>query len=105
MTTNVPAYEVHAGEHGAAKPNFLNVTKGFMSWAATLDHKRIGIMYLVGDGVPKNLKDTVYPFNYNNFQELLSIVDNNDIGVIKMEVVRNFGPQRRRAGQGAVFVF
>ena len=48
MTTNVPAYEVHAGEHGAAKPNFLNVTKGFMSWAATLDHKRIGIMYLIG---------------------------------------------------------
>ena len=48
MTTNLPAYEVHAGEHGGAKPNFLNVTKGFMSWAATLDHKRIGIMYLIG---------------------------------------------------------
>lgn len=44
-------------------------------------------------GVPKNLKDTVYPFNYNNYEELLSIVDNNDIGVIKMEVVRNFGPE------------
>ncbi len=45
------------------------------------------------NGVPKNLKDTVYPFNYNNYDELLSIVDNNDIGVIKMEVVRNFGPE------------
>lgn len=45
------------------------------------------------NGVPKNLKDTVYPFNYNNFEELLSIVDNNEIGVIKMEVVRNFGPE------------
>lgn len=44
-------------------------------------------------GVPKNLKDTVYPFNYNNYEELLSIVENNDIGVIKMEVVRNFGPE------------
>jgi glutamate-1-semialdehyde 2,1-aminomutase len=44
-------------------------------------------------GVPKNLKDTVYPFNYNNYEELLGIVDNNDIGVIKMEVVRNFGPE------------
>jgi glutamate-1-semialdehyde aminotransferase len=44
-------------------------------------------------GVPKNLKDTVYPFNYNNFEELLSIVNNNDIGVIKMEVLRNFGPE------------
>jgi glutamate-1-semialdehyde 2,1-aminomutase len=43
-------------------------------------------------GVPKNLKDTVYPFNYNNYEELLSIVENNEIGVIKMEVERNFGP-------------
>ena len=44
-------------------------------------------------GVPKNLKNSVYPFNYNNFKQLLSIVENNDIGVIKMEVVRNFGPE------------
>ncbi|SDJ32858.1 glutamate-1-semialdehyde 2,1-aminomutase [Pedobacter sp. ok626] len=44
-------------------------------------------------GVPKNLKDTVYPFHYNNFEELLSIVNGNEIGVIKMEVVRNFGPE------------
>ena len=44
-------------------------------------------------GVPKNLKNTVYPFHYNNYEELLSIVTNNDIGVIKMEVVRNFGPE------------
>jgi glutamate-1-semialdehyde aminotransferase len=45
------------------------------------------------NGVPKNLKNSVYPFNYNNYEELLSIVENNDIGVIKMEVVRNFGPE------------
>lgn len=44
-------------------------------------------------GVPKNLKDTVYPFRYNNYEELQSIVENNEIGVIKMEVVRNFGPE------------
>ena len=44
-------------------------------------------------GVPKNLKNTVFPFNYNNYEELLSIIDNNDIGVIKMEVIRNFGPE------------
>jgi glutamate-1-semialdehyde 2,1-aminomutase len=44
-------------------------------------------------GVPKNLKDTVYPFHYNNYEELESIVENNDIGVIKMEVLRNFGPE------------
>jgi glutamate-1-semialdehyde aminotransferase len=45
------------------------------------------------NGVPKNLKDTVYPFHYNDFEELKNIVNQNDIGVIKMEVMRNFGPE------------
>ena len=44
-------------------------------------------------GVPKNLKNSVFPFHYNNYDELLDIVENNDIGVIKMEVERNFGPE------------
>lgn len=44
-------------------------------------------------GVPKNLKDTVFPFRYNNFLELERIVADHEIGVIKMEVVRNFGPE------------
>lgn len=45
------------------------------------------------NGVPKNLKNTVFPFHYNNYDELLNIVENNDVGVIKMEVMRNFGPE------------
>ena len=44
-------------------------------------------------GVPKNLKNSVFPFKYNNYEELLNIVENNDIGVIKMEVVRNMEPK------------
>ncbi len=44
-------------------------------------------------GVPSNLKNTVFPFQYNNFNELLEIVSKHDIGVIKMEVVRNFRPE------------
>jgi glutamate-1-semialdehyde aminotransferase len=44
-------------------------------------------------GVPKNLKNTVFPFHYNNFEELEQIVAKENIGVIKMEVVRNFGPE------------
>ena len=44
-------------------------------------------------GVPKNLSNTVFPFHYNDFDELLKIVEENNIGVIKMEVVRNFGPK------------
>jgi cytochrome c oxidase subunit 1 len=40
--------------HGGAaipsdeKDNFLTHTSGFLSWAMTLDHKRIGLMYLAG---------------------------------------------------------
>jgi len=44
-------------------------------------------------GVPKNLKGTVFPFNYNDYKQLLEIVEKEDIGVIKMEVVRNKGPE------------
>ena len=44
-------------------------------------------------GVPQNLKGTVFPFNYNNFSELEALVKAHDIGVIKMEVVRNMGPE------------
>lgn len=44
-------------------------------------------------GVPRNLKNTVFPFNYNDFASLENLININDIGVIKMEVVRNKGPQ------------
>jgi glutamate-1-semialdehyde 2,1-aminomutase len=44
------------------------------------------------NGVPQNLKGTVFPFTYNNFEELESLVSRHDIGVIKMEVMRNHGP-------------
>lgn len=45
-------------------------------------------------GVPRNLKGSVIPFNYNNLEELKSIItDNPELGVVKMEVSRNFGPK------------
>ena len=44
-------------------------------------------------GVPKNLKKTVFPFEYNNFNQLKKIIDNNDIGIVKMEVQRNVKPK------------
>ena len=46
-------------------------------------------------GVPQNLKGTTIPFQYNNFSELKAIVENNDIGAIKMEVQRNDPPENR----------
>ncbi len=44
-------------------------------------------------GVPQNLRGSVVPFRYNNFPELETLVGKKDIGVIKMEVSRNMGPE------------
>jgi cytochrome c oxidase subunit 1 len=44
VITDVPGHE----GHGPAGPgtNYLNAKKGVLSWLTTVDHKRIGIMYL-----------------------------------------------------------
>lgn len=44
-------------------------------------------------GVPKKLKGTVYPFKYNDFNYLKRIIREKNIGIIKMEVVRNIMPK------------
>ena len=36
------------GDRPRPKKNYLNETRGVWSWMTTVDHKRIGIMYLVG---------------------------------------------------------
>ena len=41
-TATATAHDTHA------ESNYLNADKGILSWIFTLDHKRIGIMYLVG---------------------------------------------------------
>lgn len=40
--------DVSKAEDSGEPVNFLNCSSGFLSWALTLDHKRIGIMYLIG---------------------------------------------------------
>ena len=45
------------------------------------------------DGLPENLKNTSFPFPYNNFNYLSQLVDKKKIGIIKMEVMRNTKPQ------------
>ena len=45
------------------------------------------------NGVPRNLRGSVHPFNYNDFTSLETLVRERNIGVIKMEVVRNKGPE------------
>lgn len=45
-------------------------------------------------GVPCGLRGSSIPFHYNDYEELLRIVnDNPDLAAVKMEVCRNFGPE------------
>jgi len=44
-------------------------------------------------GVPRELKGTVLPFAYNDFESLEKLVQEYDIGVIKMEVSRSEEPE------------
>ena len=46
-------------------------------------------------GVPKALKNTVYPFRMNNFNDLNLIKKIKDLGVIKMEVYREKKPNKK----------
>lgn len=50
---------------------------------------------LVPNGVPRSLKDTALPFNYNKIEELEAIVNKypNEVGVIIMEPRRGNGPE------------
>ncbi len=53
-------------------------------------HLMSGLNY---DGIPENLKNTSFPFPYNDFKYLLKLIDKKKIGIIKMEVMRNIGPK------------
>jgi len=44
-------------------------------------------------GVQKNLKNSVFAFDYNNFEQLHKIVSENNIGAVVMEVARNQVPK------------
>lgn len=48
MSTITPETHVDSGHNDDPSSNYLTSSSGFMSWAFTLDHKRIGVMYLVG---------------------------------------------------------
>ena len=40
------------------------------------------------EGVPKKLKNTVFPFEYNDINKFYKICKKNNIGVVKMEVFK-----------------
>ena len=72
---------------------------GWHDWYLSVNHNSINgldnhlLPGLEPLGVPKVLKNTVHPFNYNDFEELQNLCNIHDIGVIKMEVIRNSGPE------------
>ena len=53
-------------------------------------HLMPGLNY---EGIPENLKNTSFPFPYNDFEYLLKLIKQKNIGIIKMEVMRNLEPQ------------
>ncbi len=44
-------------------------------------------------GVPRSLRGTTFPFNYNKIDELEKLIKKKNIGIIKMEVIRNIFPE------------
>ena len=54
------------------------------------EHLMSGLNY---DGIPENLKNTSFPFPYNNFEYLVKLINKKKIGIIKMEVMRSFEPK------------
>ena len=72
---------------------------GWHDWylAANLgDEKSLDGHLLPGlepNGVPRELRGSIFTFSYNDFLGLEKLVADHDIGVIKMEVSRNLGPE------------
>lgn len=95
---NAIAIRIARAASGREKVAFCGY-HGWHDWylsANLADGKNLAGHLLPGlepNGVPQELQGTVLPFNYNNFDQLLDLVNNHGIGVIKMEVVRNHGPQ------------
>ncbi len=95
---NAVAIRIARAASGRDKVAFCGY-HGWHDWylAANLgDEKTLAGHLLPGlepKGVPTNLKNTIFPFNYNTFNELETITSQHDIGVIIMEVSRNKGPE------------
>ena len=95
---NAIAIRIARAASGRTKVAFCGY-HGWHDWylAANLgDSKTLAGHLLPGlepKGVPDSLRDTIYPFTYNRFDELEALVRVHDIGVIAMEVSRNEGPQ------------
>ena len=87
----------------AASNKYKVAVCGYHGWhdwylaANLINKKRLNSHLIKGlspRGVPKNLSGSVLTFEYNNFDEFFKLIKKNpDIGVVKMEVSRNFPPK------------
>ena len=72
---------------------------GWHDWylSSSLNNKRNLDNHLMTNlkfkGVTSNLKNSCFPFNYNDLHNLKKIINRHNIGIIIMEVIRNFDPQ------------
>ena len=73
---------------------------GWHDWYLAVNHKSPDSLKdhllpgLNPSGVPKSLAGTVFPFDYNDFDTLQNLVENHNIGTIKMEVERTEKPKQ-----------
>jgi glutamate-1-semialdehyde 2,1-aminomutase len=76
---------------------------GWHDWYLSANHNQIKkndtlknhlLPGLSVSGVPKNLRNTVFPFEFNDFNSLAKICRLKNIGIIKMEVFRNIKPKK-----------
>jgi glutamate-1-semialdehyde 2,1-aminomutase len=95
---NAVAVRIARAASGKDKVAFCGY-HGWHDWylSANLgDTSKLGGYLLPGldpNGVPRNLAGTMLPFEYNDLDALRGLIAGGDIGVICMEVSRNFGPQ------------
>lgn len=95
---NAVAVRIARAASGKDKVAFCGY-HGWHDWylSANLgDTSKLGGYLLPGldpNGVPRNLAGTMLPFEYNDLDALRALIAGGDIGVICMEVSRNFGPQ------------
>jgi glutamate-1-semialdehyde 2,1-aminomutase len=95
---NAIAIRIARAASGRGKVAFCGY-HGWHDWylAANLGDERTLAGHLLPGleprGVPDSLRDTIYPFTYNRYDQLDALVRSHDIGVIMMEVSRNEGPK------------
>ena len=72
---------------------------GWHDWylSSNLNNKQNLDQHLISNlktsGVPKKLLNTAFPFAYNDYEKLNYLVKNKNIGIVKMEVIRNEKPK------------